>query len=103
VNTTIMIIAAAALLAACNPTQQQYQASLPVELGDCKFYVVETNGQRTRIVRCPNSSTTVWYRSGKVMQQTVTIDAAIDAMKADARAKALEKLTPAEREVLGVK
>lgn len=97
------MIAAVLMLAGCQPTQQQWQAALPKGLDDCTFHLVEVEGHAIKVVRCPNSSTTVGYKHGKspAVNTTVLEDDPV-ALKAQARAKALDKLTPAEREVLGL-
>lgn len=48
-----LIATVALLLAGCSPTQQEYQASLPSELSDCKFYVVVTNGDPDTRIALP--------------------------------------------------
>lgn len=99
---TLTAAIAVLMLTACGPTQQEYQASLPEGLSDCKFYLVNTNGNTTRVVRCPNSSTSTYHKDGKAPSVDTNVIEDAAALKAQARAKALEKLTPAEREVLGL-
>jgi hypothetical protein len=50
-------------------------SAMPKELADCRvFYVQNRDGNSMTVVRCPNSATTAYVRSGKQTQTTVTID-----------------------------
>lgn len=71
----ISLAAAAIILAGCNPNYQPLSMPvLPDELKDCKFYWI-TNGDITmRVVRCPNSTTSTTYTSGKTTKTDVIID-----------------------------
>ena len=66
----ICILPIVFLLSACEPGYQETKASvLPQELKDCKFYwVTPDNGGGMTVVRCPLSSTSVSYRSGKTQK-----------------------------------
>lgn len=91
------------VLAGCSPSQQQWQAALPKGLDDCSVFLVTHEGHEIKVVRCPNSTTTTQYKHGKApLVNTTVIEDDSAALKAEARAKALSKLTPAEREVLGL-
>lgn len=71
-----IFIAAALLVTACDPYAKVVDAPvLPDGLKDCKFYVVSTNGSNyLNVVRCPNSTTSTNYTSGKAQHTTVVID-----------------------------
>lgn len=55
------------------------------------------------IARCPNSITTTTFSVGKTKRSVVTIEEnAVILTDEEIRAKAMEKLTPEERKVLGL-
>jgi len=66
----------AAFLTACEPYAEQLSVPvLPDELKDCKFYMVSANGRGyMTVVRCPNSTTSTTYNTGKSQYTTVVID-----------------------------
>lgn len=48
---------------------------IPEELSDCKFFdIANKDGYRLQVVRCPNSTTTTTYTSGKSQQSVTVID-----------------------------
>lgn len=55
------------LLSACEPRYTERTGyKLPKELEDCKFYeLYDSNAERIKITRCPNSQTSTNYRNGK--------------------------------------
>lgn len=66
----------AALLTGCTPsaTEADYPVR-PPELQDCKIYsLINGNGERITIARCPNSTTTANYKNGKTSAATITVD-----------------------------
>lgn len=85
----------------------------------CDLYVVDTGynsgstvdgvdipSRQLWLAKCPVGSRVEWtQRSGKSTRNygtTTTPDPDVEEMRRQARQKALEKLTPAEREVLGM-
>lgn len=71
----IIPLIAVVLLAACSPNghERNDYTVLPNGLKDCKFYRVSNGIEEITVVRCPNSSTTV-YSGGKQSQTTVTVE-----------------------------
>lgn len=64
------------LCSGCTPSAEEYRPEvIPEGLSDCKFFVVlSSSGRHTKVVRCPNSSTSTSYMQGKVQSTTVVID-----------------------------
>ena len=66
------------MLTGCEPKYEENTQNftiLPAELKDCKFYGVRSNtGSSLNIVRCPNSTVSTTYKSGKTTLTTVVID-----------------------------
>lgn len=71
----LLLISAMVVLAGCTPTPSAKQFTpevVPDGLTDCKFYSITDNkGSTMRIVRCPNSSTSVNWQSKR---QLTTVD-----------------------------
>ena len=65
---------AALLLVGCNDAEQIYPQVKPHGLEDCKFYDMTVGGRSLYVVRCPNSTTTTSYMSGKVRRYVAAID-----------------------------
>jgi hypothetical protein len=82
-NTRILALVgvAALITVGCDAyvKQTEIAVTLPDGLKDCKFFTVKPNTDASvlNIVRCPNSSTSVNYRSGKSDFTTVTVDSSI--------------------------
>lgn len=71
----VMIFSMLLLLQGCGSSAEQYSpAVLPDELKDCKFYHIQHKGNFMKVVRCPNSSTSVSYKSGKTNQYLTTLE-----------------------------
>lgn len=71
----ISLAAAAVVLAGCSPNYNSLSMPvLPDELKDCKFYIVTDGIRELRVVRCPNSTTSTTYSSGKTSRTDVVID-----------------------------
>ena len=74
----LAVVLGVIILTGCNPSYEektQNFTQLPNELKDCKFYSVRSNtGSDLNIVRCPNSTTSTTYKSGKTTATTVVID-----------------------------
>ena len=74
----LMVVIGVVMLTGCEPSYEektQNFTQLPVELKDCKFYYVSSNtGSNLNIVRCPNSTVSTTYKSGKTTLTTVVID-----------------------------
>lgn len=72
----LLIVGALVVLTACTPSTKQFHPQvLPSELSDCKFYTVNPDGmQNITVVRCPNSSTSTQYKSGKTTLSATVID-----------------------------
>lgn len=63
------------VLSACTPSANEVSYPvLPDELKDCKFFRVDNGGFPIRVVRCPNSTTSATFQSGKTTKTTVVID-----------------------------
>lgn len=74
----LMVIIGVVMLTGCEPSYEEKTQNftlLPNELKDCKFYGVRSNtGSSLNIVRCPNSTVSTTYKSGKTTTTTVVID-----------------------------
>lgn len=74
----LMVIFGVIMLTGCEPSYEEKTQNfnlLPDELKDCKFYRVRGNtGSSLNIVRCPNSTVSTTYKSGKTTTTTVVID-----------------------------
>lgn len=70
----IMIMAVA--LAGCTPSAHEViWPVVPDGLKDCKFYeITNSNGATIKVIRCPMSTTSIQYQSGKTTVNTVVID-----------------------------
>ena len=64
------------LIGGCsNSASEEYYPIKPPELKDCKIYRLNNdNGARITIARCPNSTTTTNYQSGKTTASVVVVD-----------------------------
>lgn len=102
----LLIVGAALLLVACSKPAHEIQAGLPQGLKDCTYFEVDRGGgNRLHVIRCPASTVSTQWNHGKHNSQSTTADVVEDpaALQQRAREIALSKLTPAEREVLGLK
>ncbi len=74
----LMVILCVIMVTGCEPSYEekiQNFTILPAELKDCKFYGVRSNtGSSLNIVRCPNSTVSTTYKSGKTTLTAVVID-----------------------------
>ena len=71
----ISLVAATVVLVGCSPSYEAMSMPvLPDELKDCKFYYVSNGDRGMRVVRCPNSTTSTTYTSGKTTRTDVVID-----------------------------
>lgn len=72
----LLLISAMIVLAGCTPSAKQiFPEVLPDGLTDCKFYsITDSNGLTMRIVRCPNSSVSTKWKSGKTEYRLATVD-----------------------------
>jgi hypothetical protein len=63
-------------LAGCeNGYREKSYPAIPPELKDCRFfYLSNSAGDSIQVARCPNSTTTTTYRSGKTTRSAVVID-----------------------------
>lgn len=64
------------LLAGCTPSaQEQTFPVVPEGLKDCKFYKLTDESANTiRVVRCPGSSTSMNYQTGKTRSNSIVVD-----------------------------
>lgn len=63
------------LLQGCGSSAEQYAPEvLPEGLKDCKFYHIKHKGSNMKVVRCPNSATSVTYKSGKTSRYLTTLE-----------------------------
>lgn len=75
----LILIISLLILSGCNSEVYEMKSNvIPEGLKDCKFYYIydptENSVGEMKIVRCPNSSTSVKYRTGKVFHQNSTIE-----------------------------
>ena len=74
----LMVVLGVVILTGCEPKYEENTQNFTLllnELKDCKFYGVRSNtGSSLNIVRCPNSTTSTTYKSGKTTTTTVVID-----------------------------
>jgi hypothetical protein len=72
----MMILAALLAVGGCsNGYKEKSFPVKPVELSDCRFFELNNaDGGSITVARCPNSSTTTTYKSGKTTRSTVIID-----------------------------
>jgi hypothetical protein len=77
---TVITLIAVSMLG-CNIDSEETTSTfnIPKELSDCKIYKVGTNKTTERtdiitVVRCPNSSTSTTYRSGKSTYSVTVLD-----------------------------
>ena len=72
----ILIAAVVVAIAACeNSSTELAFPVMPKEMADCKiFRIYNTQGQGITIARCPNSTTTSNYTSGKSSKSTIIVD-----------------------------
>jgi hypothetical protein len=64
----------AVFLAGCGQSVSSLDYPVPEELKDCAFYKLTNGADAIKVVRCPNSTTSVTYRDGKHDQTSVVID-----------------------------
>ncbi len=113
-------VVAAVLLTACSKDDNFYSAhetdythamaTLPA-LNGCRAYSVKAGNNSITVVRCPNSTTTVTYPVGKATASVTTVDNTALAAPAEStidytaqlRADALAKLSPQEKDALGIR
>ena len=75
----LTFLAVALLASGCTPSaQERFFPVMPKELQDCKVFRLD-DGSGTglgamNVMRCPNSSTSVTYKSGKTTVQSAVID-----------------------------
>ena len=77
-KTIVLSLVTAFLLTGCEPSYKDYTESftnLPEGLKDCKIYGIQNgNYMSLSVVRCPNSTVSTTYKSGKTTTTTVVID-----------------------------
>lgn len=72
-----LIILTGFLLIGCTPetTDQSGKYILNNELADCKIFNMRSSGGITiTVARCPNSTTSTTYSSGKTTHTTIVVD-----------------------------
>ncbi len=76
------VLVAAIGLAACTPSGKEVTGSFPIlpeGLKDCKIYDLQSeHGSHIRVVRCPNSSTSTTYKSGKSTYHGAVVEAPVE-------------------------
>lgn len=73
----LYIICVVLVLSACTPTAREatHNYKLPSELSDCKiFRLMNDSGDVMYVMRCPNSSTTTNYSTGKTSRSITLIE-----------------------------
>lgn len=77
-----VVVIAVADLIGCTPGYSDARNTftvLPEELKDCKmFYLKGENSQGALVVRCPGSSTSIAYRSGKTNYYTAVVEEVVE-------------------------
>ena len=75
---TLTFLAVAFLASGCHPSaEERFFPVMPKELQGCKVFDLDDGAgkaPRLTVMRCPNSSTSVNYKSGKATIQTAVID-----------------------------
>lgn len=74
---TLLLVVTSLMLGGCKAetTEHTQEYVLPAELQDCKVYSLHSTGNEfIRIVRCPNSTTSATYTSGKRQATTIVVD-----------------------------
>lgn len=72
-----LLVAGTLLLIGCSPRATTINFPvIPPELADCKFFSLYEGelGANITVARCPNSTTSTTYNSGKKSKTTVVID-----------------------------
>ena len=72
----LIVILSVVVLAGCTDRARIVNFSaMPPELLDCKVYAISnSNGEHITVMRCPNSTTSTTYPSGKTTKSTIVID-----------------------------
>ena len=74
----LRVVLSVVILTGCEPSYKDYTESftnLPEGLKDCKIYGIQNgNSMSLSVVRCPNSTVSTTYKSGKTTATTVVID-----------------------------
>lgn len=71
----VVIALSALLLAGCSPEAQVMNYPIvPDGLKDCKFFWISNGKSGMQVARCPNSTTSTAYSSGKSQATAVVID-----------------------------
>ena len=72
-----IVVSISIVLAGCSPAANQLTFPIvPPELADCKFYHLRSGdlGAGITVARCPNSTTTTQYKSGKTTKNVIVVD-----------------------------
>lgn len=71
----LLVLLSMLSLSACDPSAQNINYPvLPSELKDCTFHHLFNGSVSIYVTRCPNSTTSTKYASGKSSQTAVVID-----------------------------
>lgn len=99
----LMAVFAAGCTPGAHETQPVPREILPEGLKDCKFYRLDySNGGGMTVVRCPHSSTTTSYTSGKTTVNNTIVDGGVDA-RIELNRKIGEVIERAEAEITQLK
>ncbi len=107
----LMLLASLVAVAGCsNRTNDMVDTSGPrpltVEpLVGCVYTLVQIGKYTSmNVIRCPNSSTSTSWQSGKTIQSAVVIDetAVANAKKVLEQAEALKRISPEDKKLLGL-
>lgn len=69
-----LALVASTLVGCGSSAREESWEAIPTELKDCKFFRLRDGMSSVRVVRCPNSATTVTYSQGKSTANAVVID-----------------------------
>jgi hypothetical protein len=71
---TVLTLGLAVLAAGCEPSVSTPHFPLPPELQDCNLFDLSDGNTSITIARCPNSTTSTTYQSGKTRRTSVVVD-----------------------------
>lgn len=71
----MLVLCMGLMLGGCEPrTVELHEFILPEGLKDCKIYHMTNGLSYITVTRCPNSSTSTQYQTGKTTSSTVVVE-----------------------------